>query len=432
MNLIERLRNKQASLSVIGLGYVGLPIAQAFARQYRVIAFDIDESKIAQLKQGIDPNGEHSAESFLNLDVLFTNIESDLSQASVHIVAVPTPVDGRNHPNLNALERATQTVASHISKGDVIVFESTVYPGCTEDFCIPIIEKISHLRCNVDFSVCYSPERINPGDKQHTLSNVVKVVSASNADALTFVSQLYGSVVSAGVHKAPSIKVAEAAKIIENTQRDVNIALMNELSIIFGKMGIETADVIDAAATKWNFLPFVPGLVGGHCIGVDPYYLDYKAIELGYHTQIINRGRYVNDSMGRYVACETVKRLASKGIVVQNAKVLIIGITYKENVSDIRNTKSVDIYTELKSFGISSVDVFDSRASADDVFLSYGIAMLPCITDIYDAIVITNAHTETKQQLTAEFFAHHLSRNGIVSDVRGVCRNVQGFDMWRL
>ncbi len=432
MDLTERLKNKQTALSVVGLGYVGLPIAQAFARHYRVIAFDTNDAKIAKLKQGIDPNGEHDAKSFENLDILFTSAEAELSQASVHIVAVPTPVDGRNHPNLDALQCATQTVAAHISVGDVVVYESTVYPGCTEDFCIPIIEKISHLRCNTDFSVGYSPERINPGDKLHTINNVTKVVSASNSKALQFVAQLYGSIVNAGVHQAPSIKVAEAAKIIENTQRDVNIALMNELSVIFGKMGIETADVIDAAATKWNFLPFTPGLVGGHCIGVDPYYLDYKASELGYHTQIINRGRYVNDSMGRYVACETVKRLVAKGVAMQTAKALIIGITYKENVSDIRNTKSFDIYTELKAFGLSTIDVVDTRASVDEVKRTYGISLTTSITQIYDTIIIASAHDEMKQQLTANFFAHHLSSNGVVADVRGVCRNVHGFDMWRL
>lgn len=432
MELIKQLKNKSACLSVIGLGYVGLPIAQAFARHFKVIAYDSDPYKIDLLQHNIDPNGEHPSDSFSNLDILFTTNENDLEKAIFHIIAVPTPVDGRNHPNLDALKNATQTIATHISKDNIVVFESTVYPGCTEEVCIPILEQTSGLTCNLDFAVGYSPERINPGDKTHTLSTVIKVVSASNNEALRTISNVYAHIVQAGIHQAPNIKVAEAAKIIENTQRDVNIALMNELSIIFGKMGIETADVLETAATKWNFLPFTPGLVGGHCIGVDPYYLDYKAVEYGYHTQIINRGRYVNDNMGRYVARETLKRLAAKNIVIQKAKALVIGITYKENVNDIRNTKSVDICNELAAFGVCRIDVFDPRASHTEVKHMYNITMLNSISAKYDAIIIAVPHDTVKTMLTTTFFKQHLTANGVVADVRGICRHVTDVDMWRL
>ena len=432
MDLIKKLENKQTYLSVIGLGYVGLPIAQAFAHHFRVVGYDCNGGKIDQLKHNIDPAGEYDKESFNELDILFTTDENYLDKASVHIIAVPTPVDGRNHPNLNALRNATQTVAAHISKGDVVIYESTVYPGCTEEVCIPIIENLSGLKCNTDFSIGYSPERINPGDKLHTLKNVIKVVSASNPTALNFVSYLYKKIVDAGIHQAPSIKVAEAAKIIENTQRDVNIALMNELSVIFNKMNIETADVLSAASTKWNFLHFTPGLVGGHCIGVDPYYLDYKASELGYHTQIINRGRYVNDSMGHYVACETIKRMVAKDIATQNATALIIGLTYKANVSDIRNSKSVDIITELQAFGIRHVDVFDTRANVTEALQTYNITLLSQITDRYDTIIVAVAHDEIREMLNQHFFSQHLQKNGIVADVYGVCRELKNVDMWRL
>lgn len=432
-SIIDRLVNKETKISVVGQGYVGLPLTLAFARYFSVIAYDIDDRRIAMLKQREDPSGEIGSESFENTDVTFTTDSAKISEASFHIIAVPTPIDSHNKPDLTLLVKASDTIGRFIKPGDIVVFESTVYPGCTEEVCIPIIEKNSGLKCNVDFGVGYSPERINPGDTKHTLGNVVKVVSGSNDKTRDLVAKVYGTIVGAGVHIAPSIKVAEAAKIIENTQRDVNIALINELSIIFSRMGIDTRDVLDAAKTKWNFLPFEPGLVGGHCIGVDPYYLDYKASELGYHTQIINKGRFVNDSMGRYVAKVTTKLMLKNGFAFNESRVLILGLTYKENVKDVRNTKTADIIDELKSFGISNIDIVDPLANKYDANKLYGITLNDKIEGEYSAIIITVVHDQFKDMLNQEFFDRHLSKNGIVADIKGYCKDkVKNINMWRL
>lgn len=432
--MIDKVQKKEEMcLAVIGQGYVGLPLTRAFGKVCRVVAYDIDEKKVEKLRRSVDPNGEMGKEEFDGLDVEFTTDENRLDEATYYVIAVPTPVDGRNHPNLCALELATRTVGRHLKSGDIVVFESTVYPGCTEEVCMPILERESGLKCGEDFGLGYSPERINPGDREHSIESVIKVVSGRDYETREKIVEMYEKVVFAGIHRAPSIKVAEAAKIIENTQRDLNIALMNELSIIFGRMGIDTRDVIEAASTKWNFLPFSPGLVGGHCIGVDPYYLDFKASELGYHTQIINRGRYVNDNMGKYVADETAKRMAKKGMVMKDARVLLIGLTYKEDVCDIRNSKSVDIINELMSFGIMEVDVYDPMVNREMAREMYGIEMTERLTGKYDAIIIAVAHRAVKAMISEMFFDEYLSGNGVVSDIKGICRNkVYGIDMWRL
>jgi len=432
-SVINRLKNRETKVSVVGQGYVGLPLTLAFAKCYSVVAFDIDDRRIAMLKGKEDPSGEMKCEAFDGLDVEFTTDSNKLKEASFHVVAVPTPIDGHNKPDLCLLEMASDTIGKIIKKGDTVVFESTVYPGCTEEVCIPIIEANSGLKCNEDFGVGYSPERINPGDTKHSLSSVIKVVSGSNEKTRDLVAQVYGEIVKAGVHIAPSIKVAEAAKIIENTQRDVNIALINELSIIFSKMGIDTRDVLEAAKTKWNFLPFEPGLVGGHCIGVDPYYLDYKASELGYHTQIINKGRFVNDSMGRYVAKVTTKLMLQNGFAFNESRVLVLGLTYKENVKDVRNSKTVDIIDELKSFGITKIDIVDPIANSYDAKKLYGIDINDKVEGEYSAIIITVVHDHFKDILTQEFFDMHLMKNGIVADVKGYCKDkIRDINMWRL
>ncbi|MBA3285601.1 MAG: nucleotide sugar dehydrogenase, partial [Nitrosopumilus sp.] len=348
----ERLKNKETKLAVIGLGYVGLPIALEFARKLPVIGFDINEERVEMMKKNIDPSGELEISEFENCDIEFTSDPEKLREASFYIVAVPTPINDHKLPDLNPLLGASNTIGKVLKKGDYVVYESTVYPGCTEDDCVPILEKLSGLKFIDDFKVGYSPERINPGDKEHTLTKIIKVVSGCDAESLEEIAKVYEMVVEAGTYKASSIKVAEAAKIIENTQRDVNIALMNELSIIFNKIGINTYEVLEAANTKWNFLKFIPGLVGGHCIGVDPYYLTYKAQELGYHAQVINSGRYVNDSMGFYIAKQTVKKIVANGKDLSKSKVLIMGATFKENVEDIRNSKVADLVGEFKSYGV--------------------------------------------------------------------------------
>src|SRR6476619_1157153 len=364
--IYQDLVDKKEKLAVIGLGYVGLPIALEFARKISVIGFDINEKRIEMMKKGIDPSNELEKEAFDGCDITFTVSLDILREAKFFIVAVPTPVDEHNVPDLIPVQKASETIGKVIKKGAYVVFESTVYPGCTEEDCLPIIEKLSGLKNITDFKLGYSPERINPGDKKHTLRTIIKVVSGCDAESAETIANVYKLVVDAGVHKAPSIKVAEAAKIIENTQRDLNIALMNELSIIFDKMGINTYDVLEAAGTKWNFLKFSPGLVGGHCIGVDPYYLTYKAESLGYHSRVINSGRYVNDSMGFYVAKNCVKKIIATGKNISKSKVLIMGATFKEDVSDIRNSKVSDIIRELLSFGVD-VHVIDPHADNDEL-----------------------------------------------------------------
>ncbi|MEI6950862.1 nucleotide sugar dehydrogenase, partial [Paraflavisolibacter sp. H34] len=365
----------QEKLAVIGLGYVGLPIALEFAKKISVIGFDINAQRVELMRKGIDPSNELSSEDFENTDIVFTNSLEQLAEASFYIVAVPTPVDEHNVPDLTPVKKASQTVGKVIKKGDYVVFESTVYPGCTEEDCLPIIEKLSGLKAGEDFKIGYSPERINPGDKQHTLSSIVKVVSGCDAESLEVIAKVYELVVKAGVHRASSIKVAEAAKIIENTQRDLNIALMNELSIIFDKMGINTYEVLEAAGTKWNFLRFFPGLVGGHCIGVDPYYLTYKASELGYNSRVILAGRQINDSMAVYVARKVLRHIISSVADVKAARVLVMGATFKENVSDIRNSKVADVVRELKEFSLN-VDVVDPHADSQELEHEYGFGLV--------------------------------------------------------
>lgn len=423
MNIYEQLLKKETKLSVIGLGYVGLPIALEFAKQIKVIGFDIKADRVELMKKNIDPSCELESSAFEGCDIEFTANTEDLKSATFHIVAVPTPIDSHNMPDLTPLIGASKTIGSILKKGDYVVFESTVYPGCTEEDCIPVMEQISGLKFPQDFKVGYSPERINPGDKEHTITSIKKIVSGCSAESLENIAKVYELVVKAGVHRASSIKVAEAAKIIENTQRDVNIALMNELSIIFNKMGINTHDVLEAAGTKWNFLKFYPGLVGGHCIGVDPYYLTYKAKEFRYNPQVILAGRYVNDTMGFYIAKQIVKKLVSIGKHVLNANILVMGATFKENVSDIRNSKVADIISELKSYG-THIDVIDPFASSDELIHEYGFGL---ITDHakkkYDAVVVAVSHKEYENLSEADFKKLLVEDNGIVFDVKGLYRN---------
>lgn len=379
-------------IAVIGLGYVGLPLALAFAKQGEVMGFDINAHRVASLQQGIDRTGMATAQDLGDAkQLVFTTEPKDLQNCTVFIITVPTPVDDFKSPDLRALHDATRMVGRLLKKDDLVIYESTVYPGCTEETCVPLLEKESGLLYNRDFTCSYSPERINPGDKLHTLENIRKITSGSNAAAAERVDALYRSIIPAGTHLAPSIRVAEAAKAIENAQRDVNISFVNELALIFDRMGIDTQDVLDAAATKWNFLPFRPGLVVGHCIGVDPYYLAHKSKSLGYHPQVILSGRRVNDQMGLFVAGKVVKLMIRKGLSVKGARALVLGISYKENCSDVRNTKVVDIVTELTAFGMT-VNVYDPVADEKLVQEQYGIALIPQLTQRYEAIVLAVAH----------------------------------------
>ena len=430
--IYDRLVKKESKLAVIGLGYVGLPIALEFAQKIKVVGFDINQKRVDLMKNKIDPSNELDASYFENRDILFSADTNDLKDVNFFIVAVPTPIDSSNLPDLKPLLLATKTVAQVLKKGDYVVYESTVYPGCTEEDCIPILEEISGLKFIDDFKVGYSPERINPGDKEHTLQNVIKVVSGCDQVSLDEVSKTYELVVHAGVHRAKSIKVAEASKIIENTQRDVNISLVNELSIIFNKLNINTYDVLEAAGTKWNFLKFSPGLVGGHCIGVDPYYLVHKAMQVGYHSKVINSGRYVNDSMGFYIAKQTVKKIIAQGKIIQEAKVLIMGATFKEDVSDIRNSKVIDVITELKSFQVN-IDVVDPHADSKEMEHEYGVPLKSDMANDYDAIILAVNHKEYSQY-DENFFKSILKNgNGVFVDVKGVYRNkIRSLTYWSL
>jgi UDP-N-acetyl-D-galactosamine dehydrogenase len=372
MNLFEKIKNREDKISLVGLGYVGMPIAVAFAKKADVIGFDINKEKVNLYKNGIDPTKEVGDEIIRKTTIEFTCDESKLRESKFHIVAVPTPVNSDNTPDLTPVESASRTLGRNLTKGSIVVYESTVYPGVTEDICVPILEKESGLKCGRDFKVGYSPERINPGDKVHRLETITKIVSGMDEETLDIIAKIYELVVEAGVYKAESIKVAEAAKVIENSQRDINIAFMNELSIIFNKMGIDTKNVLKAAGTKWNFLRFTPGLVGGHCIGIDPYYLTYKAEQLGYHSQIILSGRKINDDMGKYVAENTVKKMIKENKLVQGSKVAIFGFTFKENCPDVRNTKVVDIINELEEYGVDVV-IVDPIADKEDLWRGYKI-----------------------------------------------------------
>jgi len=429
--MYQKIVDKKAKISVIGLGYVGLPIALEFAKRFPVIGYDIKPDRVAMMKRGKDPSKELPDEAFLNTDMEYTSNPEDLKKANFHIIAVPTPIDEHNLPNLKPLLSATETVGKYMNKGDYVVYESTVYPGCTEEDCIPLLEETSGLTYLKDFKVGFSPERINPGDHEHTLTKIVKVVSGGDKESLENIARVYELIIEAGIHKASSIKVAEAAKIIENTQRDINIGFMNELSIIFGRMKINTYEVLEAANTKWNFLKFYPGLVGGHCIGVDPYYLTYKARELGYHAQIINSGRFVNDSMGAYVAKQTVKKIIAGKKDIREAKILIMGATFKENVSDIRNSKVVDIVNELHSFGID-VDVTDPFAEPNEVFDEYGFQLIKENGKNYDAVIVAVGH---KQYLNLDetYFKTLLNSSGVLVDLKGLYRGkINNMDYWSL
>jgi UDP-N-acetyl-D-galactosamine dehydrogenase len=431
-SIFNRLVAKDATLAVIGLGYVGLPIALEFARKIKVVGFDINQDRINLMQQNIDPSNELVASDFEGCDIKFSANSDDLKDVQFFIVAVPTPIDDANLPNLKPLIGASSTVAKVLKKGDYVVFESTVYPGCTEEDCIPVLEEISGLKFKEDFMVGYSPERINPGDKEHTLQNVIKVVSGCDDHSLNEIAQTYELVVKAGVHRATTIKVAEAAKIIENTQRDLNIALMNELSIIFNKLKINTFDVLEAAGTKWNFLKFSPGLVGGHCIGVDPYYLTHKAQQAGYHSKVITSGRYVNDSMGGYIAKQTVKKIIAQGKVIQESKVLVLGATFKEDVSDIRNSKVIDVVNELKSF-LVHVDLIDPHADSDEMMHEYGIGLTENPGNQYDAIIVAVNHQEYKTLSEADFKKYLKNETGVFVDVKGIFKNkINDLEYWSL
>ncbi len=428
--MYNEIKNKKATLAVIGLGYVGLPIALAFAKKIKVIGFDINQKRVDMMKKSIDPSNELSKEVFEGCDIEFTSSLDVLKKATFFIVAVPTPIDEHNLPDLKPLLSASATVGKVLKKGDYVVYESTVYPGCTEEDCIPVLEQNSKLKFKKDFKVGYSPERINPGDKEHTITKILKVVSGCDEESLENISKVYEIIVEPGTHRAPCIKVAEAAKIIENTQRDVNIALMNELSIIFSRIGINTFDVLEAAGTKWNFLKFSPGLVGGHCIGVDPYYLTYKAEALGYHARVINSGRYVNDSMGFYVAKNLVKKIIASGKNISDSKVLVMGATFKEDVSDIRNSKVADIIKELKSYSVK-VDVVDPHADSDELEHEYGFG-LSKMGKSYDGVVVAVNHKDYKNH-DEKFFKSILSPKGILVDIKGMFRGrIKELTYWSL
>ncbi|MBN9297866.1 MAG: nucleotide sugar dehydrogenase [Filimonas sp.] len=419
--MYQSLVSKQNKLAVIGLGYVGLPIALEMAKHVSVIGFDINEQRVEMMRNHIDPSNELDKEAFEGCDITFTNSLDVLREATFFIVAVPTPVDDHNVPDLIPVTRASETIGKVIKKGDYVVYESTVYPGCTEEDCLPIIERLSGLKVCADFKIGYSPERINPGDKKHTLSSIVKVVSGCDAESLDVIAKVYELVVKAGVHRASSIKVAEAAKIIENTQRDLNIALMNELSIIFDKMNINTFEVLEAAGTKWNFLKFYPGLVGGHCIGVDPYYLTYKAAELGYSSKVILAGRQINDGMGAYVAKKVLQHIILNSGNVKEAKVLVLGATFKENVTDIRNSKVADVVKSLQSYYLN-VDVNDPLADSDELKHEYGFGLVETQGKDYDAVIITVSHDEYLQ-LDDAYFASITKPHALVTDIKGLYRN---------
>lgn len=429
--MYQDLLSKKKTLAVIGLGYVGLPIALEFAKKIKVIGFDINAERVDMMRRGIDPSQELESSAFENCDIEFTNQLDVLRQANFFIVAVPTPVDEHNVPDLVPVQRASETIGKVIKKGDYVVFESTVYPGCTEEDCVPIIEKLSGLKMVDDYKIGYSPERINPGDKEHTISTIVKVVSGCCDESLETIAKVYELVVKAGVHRASSIKVAEAAKIIENTQRDLNIALMNELSIIFDRMNINTFEVLEAAGTKWNFLKFQPGLVGGHCIGVDPYYLTYKSKELGYDSQVILAGRVINDGMASYVAKKVLQFIIQNNGNVKDSKVLVMGATFKENVSDIRNSKVADVVKELKSYSLN-VHVTDPYADSDELKHEYGFELEKNPGKDYDAVIITVPHIDYKAMDDA-YFASITKDRAMIADLKGTYRNkIKSRTYWSL
>lgn len=429
--MFEDLVSKKKKISVTGLGYVGLPIALELARHFSVVGFDVNNDRVGLMKQGIDPSNELDASAFEGVDILFTSDAADLRQAHFHIIAVPTDIDEHKVPNLNPLKGASRSVGRGLKKGDYVVYESTVYPSCTEEDCLPVLEAESSLKLGTDFKLGYSPERIVPGDKEKTLTNILKIVSGSDEEALEEIAKVYGHVIKAGVYKAPSIKVAEAAKVIENTQRDLNISLMNELSIIFDKMGIDTGEVIKAAGTKWNFIKLYPGLVGGHCIGVDPYYLLHKARELSVEPQVIAAGRRINDGMPAWIAKKLVQMLISKGKNPGQCKVLMMGVTFKENVSDIRNSKVINLIHELMQYSVV-VHVVDPHASHNDVAHEYKLVMTENISSDYDAVVVTVGHGEYRS-LDEQYFKSIMKENAILMDIKGIYNfDATDFTYWKL
>lgn len=429
--MYQQLSKKNTKIAVIGLGYVGLPIALEFGRIFSVIGFDIKKERVNSLNKKIDPDGEVPANAFEGSDVLFTNNVDDLNGCSFHIIAVPTPVDEHKVPDLSYLESATTIIAKILKKGDYVVYESTVFPGCTEEICLPILEKQSGLLLNQDFKIGYSPERINPGDTQYTLRNVIKIVSGSDEEALENIAQIYSAIVQPGVYRASSIKVAEAAKILENTQRDLNIALMNELSLILDKMQVNTYEVIEAAGTKWNFHKYYPGLVGGHCIGVDPYYLTYKSMELGYEPYVILSGRKVNDNMAFYIARRCMQQLIAAGKNLTDSKILVMGLTFKENVNDIRNSKVADLIHELKSFGLH-VDVTDPKADKAETEKEYGFSLTTVNGTKYDAIILSVPHKEYIG-LDERYFLSIAKEQCLFIDIKGVFRKkITQLNYWSL
>lgn len=432
--MYNELIKKEKKIAVIGLGYVGLPLALAFAKKFSVIGFDINEARVEMMRNGIDPSKELESEAFLDKDIAFTAKLEDLREAHFYVVAVPTPVDAANVPDLKPVLGASRTVGQVLKKGDYVIYESTVYPGCTEEDCVPILEELSGLKMGTDFQLGYSPERINPGDKEHTVEKILKIVSGNDEKSCEEIAKVYGAVIQAGVYKASTIKVAEAAKVIENTQRDINISLMNELAIIFDKMGIDTKSVLEAAGTKWNFLKFVPGLVGGHCIGVDPYYLVHKARQIGYEPQVILSGRRINDGMPSFIAKRLVQKLIKRGKNPTEAKVLVMGITFKENVSDIRNSKVVDLVKELMQFSIN-VHIVDPHASPNEFAHEYGLTLMDKPTSGYDAIILAVNHEEYKQ-LAPQDFKAMMNGTPMLMDLKAMLDpqkvEAAGINYWRL
>jgi len=431
----EIIMTHNRTVSVIGLGYVGLPVAVAFGKHKRTVGFDINAARIAELKAGHERTGEVTTDELQSADILFTDSLDELRLADFHIVAVPTPVDDAKQPDLTPMLKASETVGKALKSGDIVVYESTVYPGVTEEECVPVLEKISGLVCGKDFTVGYSPERINPGDKEHTFTKIKKVVAGQDAKTLEIVAQVYESVVTAGVHRAPNIKTAEAAKVIENTQRDLNIALMNELALIFDRMGIDTTDVLEAAGTKWNFLPFRPGLVGGHCIGVDPYYLTHKAEKAGYIPQVILAGRRINDGMGSFIAQRTVKEMIHAGHNVLGATVTVLGLTFKENCPDLRNSKVIDIIRELQDYGIN-VQVCDPLADPAEALREYSVTLVPFEKlKTAEALVVAVAHQQYRE-LSVETLRGLMNSDPLLIDIKGVYNRIDliksEIKAWRL
>jgi UDP-N-acetyl-D-galactosamine dehydrogenase len=429
--IYDDLLSGKKKMAIIGLGYVGLPIALEFARKISVIGFDIKEDRVELMKKGIDPSNELEAKDFEDCDIQFTSTLEDLKEAAFYIVAVPTPIDNYNNPDLTPLLSATKSVGKVLSEDDYVVYESTVYPGCTEEDCIPILCEVSGLSYMDQFKVGFSPERINPGDREHTLTRITKVSSGCDEESAVEIAKTYELVITAGVYRASSIKVAEAAKIIENTQRDINIAFMNELSMIFNKIGINTYEVLEAAGTKWNFLKFYPGLVGGHCIGVDPYYLTYKSMKFGHHAQIINAGRGINDGMGAYVARQVTLKLSATFPNLKDCRVLVMGATFKENVSDIRNSKVADVIAELKEFGVC-VDVVDPYASPEEIKEEYDFELADSIEGPYHGIVLAVSHKDYVS-LDEAYFRSICHPGAVFADLKGIFRNkINSFNYWSL